>query len=78
MIPLRLATEAPQALEARPQINIGRRRFLAGQEGSYRSHIMTELLKALRGSRIIAQGVEGGRKIIHYLLADGRVVEIVR
>lgn len=38
---------------------------------------MKELLKALSGARIIAQGVEGGRKIIHYLLADGRVVEII-
>jgi len=38
---------------------------------------MKELLKALRGARIIAEGVKKGRKIIHYLLADGRVVEIV-
>ncbi len=38
---------------------------------------MKELFKALRGARIIAEGVEGGRKIIHYLLTDGRVVEIV-
>ena len=38
---------------------------------------MKELLKALRGARIIAEGMENGRKIIHYLLADGRVVEIV-
>ncbi len=38
---------------------------------------MKELLKALRGARIIAEGVESGRKITHYLLADGRVVEII-
>lgn len=38
---------------------------------------MRDLLKALKGARIIAQGVEGGRKIIHYLLDDGRVVEVV-
>ena len=40
---------------------------------------MKQLLKALRGARIIAQGKDrSGRKIVHYLLADGqRVVEIV-
>lgn len=38
---------------------------------------MKKLLEALRGARIIAQGVEGGRTIVHYLLPDGRVIEIV-
>jgi len=38
---------------------------------------MKQLLKALRGARIIAEGMEHGRKITHYLLADGRVVEII-
>jgi hypothetical protein len=40
---------------------------------------MKELLKLLRGSRIIAQGWDKGRLVTHYLLADGvRVIEIVR
>jgi hypothetical protein len=39
---------------------------------------MKQLLKALRGARIIAQGMDNGRKVIHYLLPDGRVLEIVR
>lgn len=39
---------------------------------------MKKLLKKFRGAKIIARGVESdGRKIVHYLLADGRVVEIV-
>lgn len=40
---------------------------------------MKQLLKALRGARVIAQGTDrDGRKIVHYLLRDGlRVVEIV-
>ena len=38
---------------------------------------MKQLLKALRGARIIAMGMDCGRKITHYLLADGRVVEII-
>lgn len=39
---------------------------------------MKELLAALRGARIVAEGWENGRKIIHFLLVDGRVIEIVR
>ena len=39
---------------------------------------MKELLKLLRGARIIARGGENGREIIHDLMADGRVLEIVR
>lgn len=39
---------------------------------------MKELLKALRGARIIARGWDNGREIIHYLLGDGRVIEIIR
>ena len=36
-----------------------------------------ELLLKL-GARIVAEGVEKGRKILHYLMPDGHVVEIVR
>jgi hypothetical protein len=40
---------------------------------------MKELLKLLRGAKIIARGTVNGREIIHYLLSDGfRVIEIVR
>jgi hypothetical protein len=39
---------------------------------------MRELLKALRGSRLIARGEESGLTILHYLLPDGRVLEVVR
>lgn len=38
---------------------------------------MPELLKALRGARRIAEGVENGRKVAHFLLSDGRVLEII-
>ncbi len=40
---------------------------------------MKELLKLLRGAHIIARGIErDGRKIVHYLLADGvRVIEVI-
>ena len=38
---------------------------------------MKELLKLVRGARIIAQGWERGRKVTHYLLIDGRVIEVV-
>jgi len=37
---------------------------------------MKELLKAL-GARLIAEGSDGLRTICHYLLPDGRVVEII-
>lgn len=37
---------------------------------------MKELLKAL-GARLVAEGSDGLRTIYHYLLPDGRVVEIV-
>ena len=39
---------------------------------------MKELLKVMRGARIIAEGIENGLRIIHYLLRDGRVVEVVK
>jgi hypothetical protein len=41
---------------------------------------MKQLLKALRGARVIARGVDNnGREVIHYLCADQRtVIEIVR
>ncbi len=40
---------------------------------------MKEMLKALRGARVIAQGWgEDGRKITHYLLSDGRVIETIQ
>jgi hypothetical protein len=39
---------------------------------------MKDLLSAVRGARVIARGVDNGRKIIHYLLDDGRVLEVVR
>lgn len=43
-----------------------------------RGEHMRDLLKILRGSRIIAQGWDKGRKVTHYLLADGwRVLEVV-
>lgn len=38
---------------------------------------MKDILKMFRGARIIAEGWEGGRKIVHYLLADGRVAEVI-
>ena len=37
---------------------------------------LQKLLSAL-GARLIVRGVEGGREIAHYLMPDGRVVEIV-
>lgn len=39
---------------------------------------MREILKALEGARLIATGVYGGRKISHYLLPDGRVLEVIQ
>ena len=39
---------------------------------------MRELLEALRGSKLIARGEEAGLIILHYLLSDGRVLEIVK
>lgn len=39
---------------------------------------MRELLSALRGARLLAKGYEDGAAIFHYLLTDGRVLEIVR
>lgn len=39
---------------------------------------MKDVLKALQGSRLIAEGVEkDGRKVRHYLLLNGKVLEIV-
>jgi len=38
---------------------------------------MKALLQALKGARIVAQGMCDGRKIIHYLLPCGKVLEIV-
>ncbi len=40
---------------------------------------MKDLLKILRGSRVIARGSDKkGRKVTHYLLEDGwRVIEVV-
>lgn len=37
---------------------------------------MKELLKALRGVRIV-EGVVNGRKVTHYWLPNGQVIEIV-
>lgn len=39
---------------------------------------MKELLKLLRGARLLVRGWDNGREVIHYLLPDGRVLEIVR
>lgn len=40
---------------------------------------MKELLKLLRGARLIAKGQCDGKTVYHWLLADGiRVLEIVR
>ncbi len=39
---------------------------------------MEHLLKMFRGSRVIAQGWDKGRKVTHILLACGvRVIEVV-
>jgi len=38
---------------------------------------MAELLKALRGARLIAMGMVGGRKVCHYLMSNGNVLEVV-
>lgn len=40
--------------------------------------MMKELLKLLRGARLIAKGQDSGRTVYHWLLPDGRVVEVVR
>lgn len=42
---------------------------------------MKELLEALEKAgliRFVGQLVEGGKLILHYLLRDGRVLEVVR
>ena len=40
---------------------------------------MRELLSALKGSKLLATGRdEVGRKILHYLLPDGRVLEVIQ
>lgn len=39
---------------------------------------MKELLKALRGARLIARGVYGREVVYHYLLPTGQVLELVR
>lgn len=40
---------------------------------------MRELLEALRGAKVLARGKdEVGREVLHYLLPDSRVLEIVR
>ena len=40
---------------------------------------MRDILSALKGSRLIAKGMDGkDREILHYLLPDGRVLEIIR
>jgi hypothetical protein len=38
---------------------------------------MRDLLKALRGARLIARGVFGEVVISHYLLKDGNVLEVI-
>ncbi len=38
---------------------------------------MRELLQLLRGARLLRRGQDGDRKITHWLLPDGRVLEIV-
>jgi hypothetical protein len=38
---------------------------------------MKDLLTALRGSRLLAEGVYGRRMVRHYLMPDGRVLEVV-
>ena len=39
---------------------------------------MKELLKFFRGARLIRRGQENGKTISHWLLPDGRVLEVVR
>jgi len=39
---------------------------------------MRDMLVAMKGARLIAKGVEEGREILHYLLPDGRVLELIR
>ena len=39
---------------------------------------MDELMSALRGSTLLARGIEGGNEILHFLLPTGQVLEIVR
>lgn len=38
---------------------------------------MSELLVALRGAKLLATGWEGGRRICHYLLPSGKVLEVM-
>jgi len=38
---------------------------------------MGELLQALRGAKVIARGMCDGSLVTHYLLPDGRVLEVV-
>jgi hypothetical protein len=39
--------------------------------------IMHRILKALAGARLIARGADGAQVVYHYLLKDGRVLEVV-
>jgi hypothetical protein len=38
---------------------------------------MREILILLRGARLIAKGVYGGKIVRHFLLRDGRILETV-
>lgn len=38
---------------------------------------MAPVLTALKGARLIAKGQDGQTKVCHYLLADGRVIEVL-
>jgi len=40
---------------------------------------MRDILSALKGSRLLVTGRdERGRKILHYLLPDGRILEVIQ
>lgn len=39
---------------------------------------MREILKSLRGCKLIARGWEGKCEVLHYLLPDGKVLQIIR
>lgn len=38
---------------------------------------MEELLQALKGARLLGRLVERGKLIVHWLLPNGRVLEVV-
>lgn len=38
---------------------------------------MRHVLMALKGARLIAEGSDGDRKVYHYLLPSGVVLEVV-